>query len=82
MSLARETTLTFFVMYLSSLMSEVYLLVNLFFSYMLTLFFSGLLSYLVGIKRRTSRHVTCKKENSHFLHYLLITPEAEILCRP
>ena len=30
MSLARETTLTFFVMYLSPLMSEVYLLGSLF----------------------------------------------------
>ena len=29
MSLARKTTLTFFVMYLSPLMSEIYLLVNL-----------------------------------------------------
>ena len=29
MSHARETTITFFVMYLSPLMSEVYLLVNL-----------------------------------------------------
>ena len=31
MSLARETNLNFFVMYLSPLMSEVYLLFNLFF---------------------------------------------------
>ena len=30
MSYARETSLTFFVMYLSPLMSEVYLLVNFF----------------------------------------------------
>ena len=30
MSHARETTLTFFVMHLSPLMSEIYLLVNLF----------------------------------------------------
>ena len=34
---------------------------------MLPLFFSGLLSYLVGIKRRTNRHVTCKRDNSHSL---------------
>ena len=60
---ARETTLTFSVMYLSPLMSEVYLLINIFFqSYMLPLFFSGLLSYLVGIKRRTRRHVVCKRQ--------------------
>ena len=47
--------------------------VNLFFffqSYMLPLFFSGLLSYLVGMKRRTSRCFPCKRDNSHFLHYL------------
>ena len=29
-----------------------------------TFFFSGLLSYLVGVKRRTSRCVTCKRDNS------------------
>ena len=69
MSLAKETTLTFFVMCLSPLMSEVYLLVNLFQSYMLHLFISGLLSYLVGMKRRTSRGVTCKGHNYHFLRY-------------
>ena len=40
---ARVTTLTFSTMYLSPLTSEVYLLVNLFFSYLLPLFFSGLL---------------------------------------
>ena len=44
---------------------------------MLPLFFSGLLSYLVGMKRRTGRHVgcksrcvTCKRDNSHFVMYL------------
>ena len=42
---------------------------------MLPLFFSGLLSYLVGIKRRTSRCVTCKREHSHFVHYVLISPD-------
>ena len=46
MSNTRETTLTFCVMYLSPLMSEVYLKVNLLPSYMLRLFFIGLLSYL------------------------------------
>ena len=66
MSLARETTLTFFVMYLSRLMSEGYLLVNLFFSIMLSLLFRGLLSNLVGMKR-TSRCVMCKRHNYHFL---------------
>ena len=37
---------------------------------MLLLFFSGLLSYLVGMKRRTSGCFTCKRDNSHFLCYL------------
>ena len=39
-------------------------------SYMLPLFFSILLSYLVGMKRRTSRCFTCKRDDSHFFHYL------------
>ena len=52
-------------------LSQVYLLVNLIQSYMLPLYFSGLLSYLAGMKRRTSRHVTCKRDNSHLLHYVL-----------
>ena len=51
-------------------------------TYMLTFFFSGLLPYLVGIKRRTSRCVRCKRDNSHFLRYFLSSPEAEILFRP
>ena len=34
-------------------------------SYMLPLFFNGLLSYLVGMKRRTSRCFTCKRDNSY-----------------
>ena len=51
-------------------------------SYMLPLFCSGLLSYSVGIKRRTSRCVGCKKDNPHFLRYVLISPEVGILCRP
>ena len=61
---AIATTLTFSIMYLSPLTCEIYLLVNLFQSYILPSFFSGLLSYLVGIKRRTSRHVGCKRDNS------------------
>ena len=32
--------------------------------------FSGLLSYLVEMKRRTSRCFTCKRDSSHFLPYL------------
>ena len=58
------------------LMSKVYLLVNFFFqSYMLPLFFNGLLSYLVGIKKRSSRRVTCKRDNSYFLRDILISPD-------
>ena len=34
---------------------------------MLPLFFDRLLSYLVGIKRRTSRCFICKRDNSYFL---------------
>ena len=34
------------------------------------LFFDGLHSYLVGVKRRTSRCFTCKRDNSYFLRYL------------
>ena len=71
MSSARETTLTFFIMYLSPLTSQVYFLVNLFQSYMSPLFFIGLLSYLVEMKRRISRHMVCKRDNSHFLRYVL-----------
>ena len=70
MSHAREMTLTFFVMYLSPLTSEVYLLVDLFQSYMSPLFFIGLLLCLVGMKRRTSRRAVCKSYNSHFLRYV------------
>ena len=40
MSHARETTFTFFVMYLPPLTSEVYLLVNLFFKVICCLYFS------------------------------------------
>ena len=39
-------------------------------SYMLPVFFRRLLSYLVGMKRRTSRCFICKRDNSHFLRYL------------
>ena len=70
----RGTTLTLFVMYLSPLTSgcprfTFWLIV--FQSCMLPLFFSGLLSYLVGMKRRTSRCVMCKRDNSHFVRYVL-----------
>ena len=37
---------------------------------MLPLFYSGLLSYLVGMKRGTNRHVECMRDNSHFVMYL------------
>ena len=51
------------------MLSEVYLLVNLFFK-VIPLFCDGLHSYLVGMKRRTSRCFTCKRDNSYFLRYL------------
>ena len=47
MLLARETTLTFFVMYLSPLMSEVYLLVNLF-SKLYFMFFLLWIAFIFG----------------------------------
>ena len=61
--------------------SEVYPLVIIIFfffqSYMLTLFFSGLFSYLVGMKRVASRCPMCKRNNSYFIRYthVLISPE-------
>ena len=82
MSHAKETTLIFFVTYLSPLIFEVYLLVNLFSKLYVIFILQWIVSYLIGIKRRTSRHVTCKRDKSHFIHYVLISPEAEILCRP
>ena len=60
---ARETTLTFSVMYLSPLTSEVYLLVNLFSK----LYVTFTLQWIVGIKRRTSRHLGFKRDSSHFI---------------
>ena len=42
-------------------------------SCILPLFFSGLLSYLIGMKN--SRCVTCKRDNSHFVRYVLISPD-------
>ena len=78
MSHARETTPTLFIMYLSPLISgcpRFTVWLTVFQSCMLALFFSGLLSYLVGIKRRTSKCVTCKRDNSHFVHYVLISPD-------
>ena len=55
--------------------SQVNRLVIFFFqSYMLPLLFSGVLSNLVGMKRRTSRCFTRKGDNSHFLRYLKTHP--------
>ena len=48
MSLARETALTFFIMYLSPLVSEVYLLVNLFFSKLYVKFIFQWIAYIFG----------------------------------
>ena len=77
---ARDATFTFYVMYLSPLTIRGLPFGKPFFqSYILPLFFSGLLSYLVGIKKRTSRRVGCKRDSSR---YVLISPEIEFLCRP
>ena len=65
---------TLTLMYLSPLTSEIYLSVNLFSKLYVTILFSGLLSYLVGIRKRTSRRVGCKRDNCHFLCYVLISP--------
>ena len=43
----------------------------------LPLFFSGLLSFLVGMKRTTRRFVARKRDNSHFLCYVLISPKVK-----
>ena len=74
MSHARETTLTLFIMYLSPLTSGhprftfwltfFQSCITFFQSCLLPLFFSRLLSYLVGMKRTTSRCVTCKRDKS------------------
>ena len=42
-------------------------------SYIPPFFLTGLLSYLVEMKMRTSRHVVCKRDNSHCLHNVLIS---------
>ena len=42
---------------------------------MLSLVFNGLLSYLVGMKRITNKRVTCKRNNSYFLRYILISSD-------
>ena len=41
---------------------------------MLPLFYSGLLSYLVGIKGSTSRHVVCKRDNSLHFFFMYLSP--------
>ena len=35
-----------------------------------------------GARETTLMHAGCKRDNSHFLYYVLITPEVDILCRP
>ena len=46
---------------------------------MLPFFLIGLLSYLVEIKMRTSRRVVCKRDNSHFLRYVLTSLDIRVL---
>ena len=75
MSHARETTLSFFVMYLPPLTSEVYLLVNLFSKLYIT-FILQWIAFIFGRgeeEDRISRHVAFKRDNSHFLCYILIS---------
>ena len=75
---ARETTLTFSVVYLSPLMSKVYLLVNFFFqSY--TCMLCGLLSFLVGIKRRTVV-VSHARETTLTFFIMYLSPLKPISC--
>ena len=50
---------------------------TLFQSYMLPLFFSKLFLYLVWLERRISRHVTCKRDNSPFLRYVLVSQRCQ-----
>ena len=73
MSCARETTLTLFVMYLSPRHPRFTFWLTLLQSYISPLFLIRLLSYLIEMKMRTSRHVVCKRNNSHFLCYVLIS---------
>ena len=79
---ARETTLIFSVIYLSFLTSEVYLLVNLSSKLYVTFILQWIALIFVGILMRISRLIGCKRDNSHFLHYVLLSPEVKILCWP
>ena len=55
--------------------SHVYLLVNLF-SKLYVTFILQWITFIFGRdEERTSGHVTCKRDNSHFLHYVLISPD-------
>ena len=74
MSSAEETTLTFFVMLLSTLKQKSCVLHN----------FDTLRHILIMLveMKRTSRHVVCKRDNSHFLRCVVISPKAKILCKP
>ena len=78
----RQLSLSCYVLFSPEVIPGLPFGLQFFQSDMLPVFFSGLLVYLVGMKRRTSRHVTCKRDNSHFHHYVLIFLEAEILYRP
>ena len=44
--------------------------VNLFTKLYVIFILQWIASYLVGMKRKTSRCFTCKRDNSHFLRYL------------
>ena len=72
MSHTRETTLTFFIMLLPPQKPKSCALHN----------FDTLRHILIMLVEMKRRHVPCKRDNSHFLPYVVISPEAEIFCRP
>ena len=75
---ARETTLTFSLMYLSPLTSEVYLLVNLF-SKLYVAFSLQWIAFIFGTDKKVCR---VQEKQLSLSCYILIFPEVKILCRP
>ena len=71
MSHARETTLTFFIMYLPPLKPNSCALHNF-----------DTLKHILLMFGRNEEEASCKRNYSHFLTYVVISPKAKILCRP
>ena len=46
------------------------------FAFWLT-FFKVICCFYISVKSRTSWRVMCKKDNSHFVHYVLISPDVQ-----